>query len=134
MYFHENKICHKDIKPFNILLLWNGIWLTDFGAMKDFTADLTSTSECWECGILKYCTLEVSSYEKSGCLADMFSLGCIFLEMVVVFTHNHTLTDLSKLCPLKNYLYEANLNHIDQWLVLAKPAETKTQHLLYEIK
>jgi serine/threonine protein kinase len=133
-YLHENKIRHKDIKPSNILLSRNGIWLTDFGAAKDFTDDLTSTSESRERGTLRYCAPEVSSYEKSGRSADMFSLGCVFLEMVVVLTHSHTLTDLSKLRPLKNHSYEANLDHIDQWLALAEPTETKTQHLLYEIK
>ena len=133
-YLHENKIRHKDVKPSNILLSRDGIWITDFGSAKDFTADLTSTSESRERGTLRYCAPEVSSYEESGRSADIFSLGCVFLEMVVVLSYNHTLADLNKLCPLKNQSYEANLDHIDQWLALAEPTETKTQHLLDEIK
>lgn len=125
-YLHKNKIRHKDIKLSNILLSRDGIWLTDFGVVKDFTADLTSTSESRERGTLRYCALEVSSYEKSGRLADMFSLGCVFLEIVVVLTYSYTLTDLSELRPLKNHLYKVNLDHIDQWLALAEPTETKT--------
>jgi serine/threonine protein kinase len=133
-YLHENNVRHKDIKPSNILLSRDGIWITDFGSAKDFTADLTSTSESRERGTLRYCAPEVSSYEKSGRSADIFSLGCVFLEMAIVLSHNHTLEDVDKLRPLKNQSYEANLDHIDQWLALAEPTETKTQHLLDEIK
>ena len=54
--------------------------------------------------------------------------------MVIVLSYNHTLEDVNKLRPLKNQSYEANLNYRDQWLALAEPTETKTQHLLDEIK
>ncbi|KAF2824320.1 kinase-like protein [Ophiobolus disseminans] len=133
-YLHENKIRHKDIKPSNILLSRDGIWITDFGAAKDFTADLTSTSESRERGTLRYCAPEVFTYEESGRSADIFSLGCVFLEMVVVLSHSHTLTELEALRPLKNRSYEANLDYIDQWLALPSHTRAKTQHLLYEIR
>jgi serine/threonine protein kinase len=133
-YLHENNVRHKDIKPSNILLSRDGIWITDFGSAKDFTADGTSTSESRERGTLRYCAPEVSSYEESGRSADIFSLGCVFLEMVIVLSRNHTLEDINKLRPLKNQSYEANLKHRDQWLALAAPTDTKTQHLLDEIK
>ena len=131
-YLHENNIRHKDIKPSNILLSRDGIWITDFGSAKDFTADLTSTSESRERGTLRYCAPEVFSYQESGRSADIFSLGCVFLEMVIVLSHKHTLAELAKLRPLKNQSYEGNLDYIDQWLALADPTETK--HLLNEIK
>jgi serine/threonine protein kinase len=133
-YLHENNVRHKDIKPSNILLSRDGIWITDFGSAKDFTADLTSTSESRERGTLRYCAPEVSSYEKSGRSADIFSLGCVFLEMLIVLSLNHTLEDIDKLRPLKNRSYEANLNYRDKWLALVVLTDTKTQHLLNEIK
>ncbi|OCK98013.1 kinase-like protein, partial [Cenococcum geophilum 1.58] len=77
-YLHKNKIRYKDIKPSNILLSWDGIWLTDFGAAKDFIADLTSTSKSRKRNTLRYYAPEVVSYKKSGHLADIFSLGCVF--------------------------------------------------------
>lgn len=134
VYLHQNNIRHKDIKPSNILLSQDGLWLTDFGAAKDFTSDLTSTSETRERGTLRYCAPEVSNYEQSGRSADIFSLGCVFLETVVVLTHTHTLAELAELRPSKNKSYEANLDRMDQWLALAESLEAKTQHLLYEIK
>ncbi|KAF2471545.1 kinase-like protein [Lindgomyces ingoldianus] len=133
-YLHRNNIRHKDIKPSNILLSPDGLWLTDFGAAKNFTSDLTSTSESRERGTLRYCAPEVSNYKESGRSADIFSLGCVFLETVVVLTQNHTLAELAELRPSKNKSYEANLDRIDQWLALAESSEAKTQHLLYEIK
>jgi serine/threonine protein kinase len=133
-YLHQNNIRHKDIKPSNIILSRDGLWLADFGAARDFTSDLTSSSESRERGTLRYCAPEVYNYEKSGRSADIFSLGCVFLETMVVLAQNHTLAELEELRPSKNKSYEANLDQIDQWLVLAQSTKTKMQNLLYEIK
>lgn len=59
-YLHHQNVSHKDIKPSNVLLTPNVIWLADFGAAKDFTDDLTSSSESRERGTLKYCAPEVA--------------------------------------------------------------------------
>jgi serine/threonine protein kinase len=94
VYLHQNNIRHKDIKPPNILLSRDGLWLTDFGAAKDFTSDLTSTSESRERGTLRYCAPEVFNYHESGRSADIFSLGCVFLETLVVLIHTHSLSQI----------------------------------------
>lgn len=125
VYLHKNNIRHKDIKPSNILLSPDGLWITDFGSSKDFTDSLTSTSESWERGTLIYYAPEVFSYEDSGRSADIFSLGCVFLEMLVALNHMHSLADLTKLRPLKNQSYEANLSRLHEWLALAEPPERK---------
>ena len=115
-YLHENNIRHKDIKPSNILLSRDGLWITDFGSAKDFTDDLTSTSESRERGTLRYCAPEVARYEKSGRSADIFSLGCVFLEILVAGKNaNGCLDDLREMCPRKNRSYEANLDMMDRW-------------------
>lgn len=36
-YLHKQKIRHKDLKPSNILLSQDKIWLSDFGSATDFT-------------------------------------------------------------------------------------------------
>lgn len=36
-YLHDQKIRHKDLKPSNILLSGEKIWLSDFGSATDFT-------------------------------------------------------------------------------------------------
>jgi hypothetical protein len=134
LYLHENNIRHKDIKPSNILLSRKGIWITDFGASKDFTSDFTSTSASQERGTLKYCAPEVAKFEESGRSADIFSLGCVFLEMMIVLVHKHTLSDLESCCTVRNGSYEANLQYLDDWFALVETSEPQVQHILYEIR
>ena len=117
-YLHRNNIRHKDIKPSNILLVPGRIWLTDFGSAKDFTDDLTSGSESRNRGTLRYCAPEVASYERSGRAADVFSLGCVFLEVAVLFFSGHRRNELDKLRPAMPGSYEANLDQVEKWLVL----------------
>ena len=134
LYLHENNIRHKDVKPSNILLSRNGVWITDFGASKDFTSDFTSTSASQERGTLKYCAPEVAKFEDSGRSADIFSLGCVFLEMMVVLVNNHTLSELESRRPLRNGSYEANLQYVEDWFALVDTGEPQVQHILYEIR
>ncbi|OCL04164.1 kinase-like protein [Glonium stellatum] len=110
-YLHENKIRHKDVKPSNILLSDGGIWLTDFGNARDFSAELVSTTEGGARGTVKYCAPEVASYQENGRSADIFSLGCVFLEIMIAFNGNHTLDDLQKLRPDQDRSYQGNLRH-----------------------
>jgi serine/threonine protein kinase len=59
------------------------MWLTDFGAAKDFTNDNTSSSESGERGTLKHCAPGVAQWSVSCRSADVFSLGCVFLGLLV---------------------------------------------------
>ncbi|UPX19107.1 uncharacterized protein EKO05_0009380 [Ascochyta rabiei] len=138
-YLHEKNIRHKDIKPSNVLLSPHGMWLTDFGTAKDFTKSLTSTSESRERGTLRYCAPEVAQYEPSGRSADIFSLGCVFLEFLVATSPWSSLADLEVLCPLKNRSYEANLDRLDDWLRLledgySESREDSTPHIALELR
>jgi serine/threonine protein kinase len=80
-YLHSQRIRHKDLKPSNILLSQDGLWLTDFGTATDFSLQTISTTENWERGTPKYFAPEMASYQPSGRAADIFSLGCVVLEM-----------------------------------------------------
>jgi serine/threonine protein kinase len=84
-YLHENDIRHKDIKPRNILLDKNdGLYITDFGLSRD-TADASSSmTDGIERGTYKYCAPEVARLEPRGRAADVYSLGCVFLEINTV--------------------------------------------------
>ncbi|OMP84359.1 Mitogen-activated protein kinase kinase kinase 1 [Diplodia seriata] len=86
-YIHEMKIKHRDIKPSNILLTKDGtnVLLTDFGISRDTEADSTTGSY----GFVGAFTPMYSPPEffeegtRRGKSADIFSLGCVFLEMCV---------------------------------------------------
>jgi serine/threonine protein kinase len=82
-YLHEMKIKHKDLKPANILLKDGHVLITDFGIAKDLideetTASITSGSAQ---GSPMYMAPEIGLEDRRGRAVDIFSLGCIFLEI-----------------------------------------------------
>jgi serine/threonine protein kinase len=44
-YLHHQKIRHDDLKPSNILLSPDQLWLTDFGSSTDFSLLSRSTTD-----------------------------------------------------------------------------------------
>ncbi|KAF1975503.1 kinase-like protein, partial [Bimuria novae-zelandiae CBS 107.79] len=80
-YLHGCKIRHKDLKPSNILLSSRNVWLTDFGTATDFSNQTVSTTENLERGTPKYHAPEMAAYQPNGRPADIFSLGCVLLEI-----------------------------------------------------
>ena len=80
-WLHDRKIRHKDLKPSQILLSPDGLWLTDFGLSMD-TSDMTqSTTVGGNVTTLKYLAPERASRQPCGRPEDIFGLGCIFLEI-----------------------------------------------------
>jgi serine/threonine protein kinase len=63
-YLHDQKIRHKDLKPSNILLSRDNLWLSDFGSATDFSL-LSQSATDNERGTLRYFSPEVSLYEMS---------------------------------------------------------------------
>lgn len=58
-YLHDHKIRHKDLKPSNILLSRDQIWLSDFGSATDFSL-LSQSATDNERGSPRYFSPEVS--------------------------------------------------------------------------
>lgn len=83
-YLYANSVRHKDLKPANILLYPNGLRLTDFGTATDFTDFSQSATEEGDRGTPKYFSPETSAFKPCGRASDIFSLGCIFVEMLAV--------------------------------------------------
>jgi serine/threonine protein kinase len=132
-YVHGQRIRHKDVKPSNILLSHKGLWLADFGISSDFSALSISQSEAVERGTPKYFAPEVALYDRSGRPADMFSLGCVFLELVALI-RGIPLVELRKLRPEQNGSFQANLDHKASWFALLKSRNTRIQHVLCEVE
>jgi serine/threonine protein kinase len=83
-YLHRKSCRHKDIKPGNILIRRGVVYITDFGLAYDWTDKSKSKTE----GLvgdrsINYMAPEIAAEEPRGSAADMWSLGCIFLDMIV---------------------------------------------------
>lgn len=84
-YCHSNRIIHRDIKPQNILLSFNGnVKLADFGLARTYNIPVKRYTQ--EVVTLWYRSPELlmNSYFYSTSV-DIWSIGCIFSEMVIIF-------------------------------------------------
>lgn len=118
-YLHQNRVRHKDIKPKNILVKGATILWTDFGLARD-AADETglSTSGPVRAMTLMYCAPEVAEEEHRGTAADLFSLGCVFLEMLTVLLGLSDMSlDAFRISRAKQSgHYHANLGSVLSWI------------------
>ncbi|KAJ9661125.1 hypothetical protein H2201_006676 [Coniosporium apollinis] len=133
-YLHEQRIRHKDLKPSNILLYREGLRVTDFGTSTDFSALTVSLTENGERGTPKYFAPEVAAFKANGRAADMFSLGCIFLEMLLQLVKPAHVDGFRALRPEDDHSFQANLHMQHQWYELLDIRGSVLQRLLAEIK
>ncbi|OCL01527.1 kinase-like protein [Glonium stellatum] len=80
-HIHQLQIRHQDIKPQNILLRNGRFFYTDFSLSKDVSGLTDSVTEGIYPGTPKYRAPEVNSWEPRGRAADVFSLGCVLMEV-----------------------------------------------------
>jgi len=89
-FVHENTTRHMDIKPQNILIRKKGsfggwrVYLADFGLSRSFATQDHSQTDGPTSRTPRYCSPEVYNDEPRGRPADIFSLGCVFLEISCV--------------------------------------------------
>lgn len=85
-FMHRQTVRHKDIKPQNILV-HNGefgltLLYTDFGISLDFgDAGQGTTTGLVQGMTARYCAPEVFQSGKRNTKSDVFSLGCVYLEI-----------------------------------------------------
>ncbi|KAF2262316.1 kinase-like protein [Lojkania enalia] len=84
IYLHmTRRIKHKDIKPENILVdRYGSVLLSDFGISKQYEDE--TITEGTTPFTDKYAPPEVVHQHKRDLSSDIFSLGCVFLEMATV--------------------------------------------------
>lgn len=84
MYLHSKRCRHKDIKPGNILLKNNQVLITDFGIANDWTdADHDMTAGNPVAFTNAYAAPEVARARPRNMSADVWSMGCVFLDILV---------------------------------------------------
>ena len=113
-YLHEQNIRHKDLKPSQILVSPQGLWLADFGWSADMSEHDNSTTSGGEMITTKYQAPERANREPCGRSEDIFSLGCIFLEMGHCFIPFPRETSRPWL--QRGWSFQANLDCIQDWM------------------
>jgi serine/threonine protein kinase len=113
-YLHASDIKHKDLKPSNIVLSRDGLWLTDFGTATDFSVLSSSVTENGERGTPKYFAPEVANFTPSGRSADIFAMGCVFFEIMTLCA-GYTLDLSQNLRQSNDKSFQSNLGAINAW-------------------
>jgi tRNA A-37 threonylcarbamoyl transferase component Bud32 len=88
-WLHSRLIRHKDIKPANILISGGSILFCDFGSAMD--AELLDTTQTEGPALMRtprYISPETHEGKQRNEASDIWSLGCVFLEMLTVLTNS----------------------------------------------
>ena len=96
-FIHKMKIIHRDLKPANIFLTSDKkLKLGDFGIAKglDKTSGLASTFA----GTAVYTAPEIHGGDKYNTMADLWSLGVIFFEIITLEKPFHGQHFLQAIC------------------------------------
>ena len=125
-YIHQQTTKHMDIKPQNVLVRqvsfglnpeWQ-IYLADFGLSRSFASQDHSQTDGPTARSPRYCSPEVYDEAPRGRPSDIFSLGCVFLEMLCVMG----CLDLQGLADARrggehDESFHANLESVTEWIL-----------------
>jgi serine/threonine protein kinase len=121
-FIHSQKVRHMDIKPANILIKGNSVLYSDFGISKVFKdQEGTTTDGTHVAGTRLYCAPEAVPGSQSAGMernskTDVFSLGCVYMEMLTVL-FGKTVDQFAEFRgPKGNQAYRTHLNESLQWL------------------
>ncbi|KAJ8111423.1 hypothetical protein OPT61_g5976 [Boeremia exigua] len=87
-FLHDHNVKHMDIKPANILINHYGtqsaakVYIADFGISRSYRSLEESYTRSGIPFTPTYAAPEVAKQETKGPPADIFSLGCVFLEVL----------------------------------------------------
>ncbi|EON64804.1 NEK protein kinase [Coniosporium apollinis CBS 100218] len=96
------------------------VYLTDFGLALDYSEAGRSTTTAEVVKSPRYCSPELAAYRPRNTASDIWSLGCVFLEMWTVI-RERTVTELTahlESTGSRSNLYYSNIEGINSWCSL----------------
>jgi serine/threonine protein kinase len=119
-FLHEHLVKHMDIKPMNILVQGNEyagffrVYLADFGIAKSYKTAADAETESRTPFSRAYASPEVTRQDVRGFSADIFSLGCVLLEMLSAVTNRkEVLFEARHASPEGDSSFQANLERFE---------------------
>ena len=102
-YIHDANVRHKDIKPENIIVDYSGsVVFVDFGTSAKYaTAQQSATRDPKTPATPKYMTPERYRDEVRDPRSDVYTLGCVFVEMISLL-FGQTLEACKHIMPLRS--------------------------------
>jgi len=136
-YLHHLEIRHKDIKPANILVYDRTVYITDFGMSLDWGESGITTTHTELRKSIVYCSPEAARGDPRRSSSDIWSLGCVYLEMITVLKGS-SVAKLKKFLKLGDFLadgYWSKEQDIVKWVEsLEKMQATCLEDLEFEDK
>lgn len=124
-YSHSKEVVHQDIKLSNILIKEGNdglsVILADFGMVKDLleSGGVSATDNANLVGTPVYRAPEVRPGQLRGRAADIFSLGCVFSEMLTVYCRR-TIQAYQEFRRVPHaevpHAFRANLHQVKYWI------------------
>jgi len=112
-FIHKTTIRHRDISPRNILIHEGRVIYTDFGIAFDFGARETSTTDTTHpCFQREYAAPELHEQQPRNHKSDIFSLGCVYFEIVAKYFDTADLKALTVYKGGTGYGYSVNVDKL----------------------
>jgi serine/threonine protein kinase len=118
-FIHQNNVKHMDIKPKNILVRrvkeGRKVYIADFGIARSYKSAAESFTDSPTSFTRTYAAPEVVIQDKRGFQADVFSLGCVFMEMIATMMSTTESDEREKLESVRQKDYQGSIKVVLEW-------------------